>query len=207
VERGESIALHCGRWAGSSVLLDILYGLRYPEYGHVDIEGTDTRDLRLDALRDTVALVRTVEVFEGTIAENVQMARPGVSMTDVRAALHTVGLLDAVLHLPAGLDTTLNASGSPLLATQLQLLMLARAIAARPRLLMIDGALDVLGDAQLDYICDQLQRSTYGWTVLVATNRRNLAKHFESVVNLEYQTDGRVATPFLTSALAAEVAT
>lgn len=187
IERGEAVALHCGRWAGSSVLLDILYGVRNPASGHVEIEDTDPRDLRLDVLREAVALVRDVEVFEGTIAENIQMARPGVTMTEVRASLQAVGLLDDILRLPNGLDTPINASGEPLLSTQLRLLMLARAIAARPRVLLIDGVLDVLGDAQLQHVCDRLLEDSSGWTLLVATNRRGLAKHFDSVVNLEYE--------------------
>ncbi len=185
VEAGERVALLCPESAGSTVLFGMLYGLRTPEAGHLEIEHTDPRDLRLDVLRDTVALVRGVEIFEGTVAENVQLARPEVSMTDLRAALYGVGLLDEVLRLSNGLDTQLHAGTGPLNATQLQLLMLARAVAGQPQLLMIDGTLDYLGDAQLDQVCEMLDEEAREWTLLVATNRRDIAERFARVVDLE----------------------
>ncbi|MCG8449277.1 MAG: ABC transporter ATP-binding protein/permease [Pirellulales bacterium] len=191
LERGEKVALLCQGHAGSLVLLDILYGLRIPESGHVEIEHADPRDLRPDILRSAVALARSVQVFDGTIAENIHMSRPGVSMTDVRSALYAVGLLDDVLRLPDGLDTELNATGTPLVATQLHLLMLARAIAGRPRLLLIDGLLDALGDEQLNQVCEALGQGSAEWTLLVATNRHEVAKHFSRIVETPKQAESR----------------
>ena len=200
VEAGERVAL-LGRYsAGSTVLFDMLFGLRAPEAGHIEIEHADPRDLRLDVLRGIVALVRKIEVFDGTIAENIQLARPEVSMTDVRAALHAVGLLDDVLRLPNGIDTKLNAGGDPLLSTQLHLLMLARAIVGRPRLLLIDGVLDSLGDAQLNLVCGMLRQASREWTLLVATNRGEVAEQFARIIDAEQdpetpQAIGRSASP------------
>ena len=182
LERRERVALLCKGHAGSLVLLDFLYGLRSPDSGHVEIEHADPRDLRPDILRRAVALARGIQVFDGTIAENIHMLRPGISMTDVRSALHTVGLLDDVLRLPDGLDTEINATGAPLVATQLQLLMLARAIAGRPRLLLIDGLLDALGDQQLGQVCKSLCQGSAEWTLLVATNRKEVAEQFSRIV-------------------------
>ena len=184
LDRGDRTVILCGGSAGSSPLFDILYGLRTPESGHVEIEHADPRDLRPDILREAVALVRDVEVFDGTIAENVHLHRPGVSMTDVRSALFEVGLLDDVLHLSDGLDTEINASGNLLTATQLRLLMLARAVAGKPRFLLIDGLLDPLSDDQLRMTAEMLLGSSFDWTLLVATNRSDVARLFASVVDV-----------------------
>jgi len=184
VEAGERLALLSRTSAGSSMLFDLLYGLRVPDAGHIEIEHADPRDLRPDVLRGAVALVRGIEVFEGTIAENIQLARTGVSMTDVRSSLYAVGLLDDVLRLPDGIDTNLNATGKPLLTTQLYLLMLARAIAAHPRLLLIDGSLDSLGDAQLNLVCDLLRADSHEWTSLIATNRGDVAEQFARFIDI-----------------------
>jgi putative ABC transport system ATP-binding protein len=183
VESGERVALLSQTSAGSTLLFDLLYGLRVPDGGHIEIEHADPRDLRPDVLRGSVALVRGTEVFDGTIAENIQLARPGVRMTDVRTALYEVGLLDDVLRLPKGLDTKINATGEPLLPTQLHLLMLARAIAARPRLLLIDGILDLLGDNQLNLVCELLRHESCKWTLLVATNRGEVAEQFVRIID------------------------
>lgn len=185
MDSGEQAALLGPARAGASVLLDILYGLRTPEAGHVEIEHADPRDLRPDVLRRVVTLVRDVEIFEGTIAENIQLGRAGISTTDIRAALYAVGLLDDVLRLPDGLDTKINPSGYPLLATQRSLLALARGIAGRPKLLLIDGTLDTLGDAHLNQVCESLRDASNDWTLLVATNRGEVAEHFDRIIDID----------------------
>ena len=95
-----------------------------------------------------------------------------------------MGLLDDVLRLPDGLDTVLKPPGSQLVATHRQLLMLARAIAGRPRLLLVDGALDGLGDLQLPRACEALQNQDQPWTLLVATNRRDIAANFKRIIEV-----------------------
>lgn len=201
VDAGERIALLSTSAAGSNDLLDILYGLRTPDEGHVEIEHADPRDLRPDVLRRTVALVRSPEIFTGTIAENVQMGRSGISTTDVRAALYAVGLLDDVLRLPDGLDTPIDASGTKLIATQRSLLMLARAIAGSPGLLLIDGTLDVLSAPQLAQVCETLTAKDRDWTIIVSTNRDDVAAYFGRTVDIE--SNGGPDLPQLTSAATA----
>lgn len=178
MEPSERAAISCRGSAGSTVLFDILYGLTPADSGHVEIEHADPRDLRPDVLRAAVALARDMEVFDGPVADNVHMSRPGVTMSDVRSALDAVGLLDDVLRLPEGLDTPLNGGGGPLLPTQLSLLMLARAIAGAPRVLLIDGLLDRLSDDQLDRVCTFLDKDANPWTLLIATNRSDVAERF-----------------------------
>jgi len=183
MDAGERLALLGPSQAGSSMLLDILYGFGRPTSGHVEIEHADPRDLRPDVLRRAVTLIRDVEVFEGTIVENVQLGRPNISMTDVRAALHAVRLLDDILHLPDGLDTSINASGRPLARNQLCLLMMARAIVGNPRLLLVDGTLDGLDDADLSHVCMSLTDSARSWTLIVATRREKVANFFPRAIS------------------------
>ncbi|QDS97412.1 peptidase domain-containing ABC transporter [Adhaeretor mobilis] len=184
-ESGERIALLLPYETGSCVLFDVLYGLRLPEGGHVEIEHSDPRDLNPETLRSAVALVRGAEIFEGTIAENVHLGRPGVSMSDVRWALHLAGILDDVLRLPEGLDTPLNATGLPLRYIQQHLLMLARAVAAKPRVLLIDGLLDLLGDVQFHSVYEALCDPSREWTLLVATAKPEVASRFERTVEID----------------------
>jgi ABC-type bacteriocin/lantibiotic exporter with double-glycine peptidase domain len=182
IEAGEKVALLDPHCAGASTLLDILYGLRIPEGGHVEIENADPRDLRPDVLRRAVVLVRGIEVFQGSIAENVQLGRPDVSITDVRETLGDVGLLDDILRLPDGLDYRLNATGRPLTDAQLCRLMLARAIVGRPRLLLVDGILDALGDAELDRLGETIAGESRPWTLVLATSRAAVAKLCDRII-------------------------
>lgn len=172
---GERLMLCGPSVGGKSHLLDLLFGLRCPKSGHISINGVDPRDLRPDALRRSVALIRNVEIFHGTIAENVHLERSEVTTNDVRDALDQVGLLEEVLRLPQGLETELIHDGYPLTADQARKLMLARGIAGQPSLLLIDGAVDALCDDDLERVMSVLIDPSQPWTLVLATGRGDVA--------------------------------
>lgn len=175
VDAGERCVVSGPSGSGKSVLFDLLFGLRSPTFGHITISGVDPRDLRPDVLRRHVALVRDIELFGGTVAENVHLERPDVSTGDVREALEEVGLLDVVLKLPEGLDTPLSPSGDPLTRNQTRLLMLARGIVGRPRLLLIDGLLDALPDVEAEGLAEEICRPDQPWTLMMVTGRESIS--------------------------------
>jgi len=169
IEPGSRVAV-CGPPAsGKSTLLDLLYGLRRPTRGRVEVDGADAAELRPEAWRARVALVRDVEIVAGTIEENVHLHRAEVSTAEVRSALREVGLLDELSLLAGGLTTKLTSDGKPLSASQKVRLMLARALASRPGLLLIDGILDVLQAEAIRGLLGCF--SEREMTVLIATAR------------------------------------
>lgn len=184
ISAGERIALSGPSGSGKSALLDLFYGLRSPEQGYIKVDGIDPRELRPDVLRRSVALVREVEVFEGTLIENVHLGRPEVTSEQGHRALEQVGLLADLLDLPHGLDTQINASGHPLSTNQLRKLMLARAIAGRPTLLLIDALLDALPDDESESIMSVLSDSSQPWTLVLVTERERLAGSATRQINL-----------------------
>ena len=100
------------------------------------------------------------------------------------AALEAVGLLGVVARWKNGLDTKLTEGGRPLTSTQVNLLLIARALAAAPALLLVDGLLDDLSDDELDPTLDLLLAPERDWTVVVATGRQRVASKFDSLVQL-----------------------
>lgn len=170
--------------SGKSLLLDLLFGLRRPTSGIVAINGADPRDFRPDILRRHVALVRDIEVFEGSISENVHLERHDLSTNDVREALRDVGLLDEILALPHGLETELTATGCPLTPNQLRRLMLARGVVGQPVLLLVDGVLDALPDADAARVYQTLSDPGRSWTLILVTGRELLAEAATSRWNL-----------------------
>ncbi|MCU0246121.1 MAG: ABC transporter ATP-binding protein/permease, partial [Bryobacter sp.] len=148
IPRGARAGIACLSGSGKTSLMDLLYGLRSPDEGLVEIDGRDFRELRLADLRSQIALLRQPEIFHGTIADNVRLGNLNLTSADVREALQLAGLLDEVLTLPGGLDTELTTGGLPLSQSQQLRLMLARAVVGRPRLLLIDEALDSIDDPQ-----------------------------------------------------------
>lgn len=175
VEAGERIALLGPNGSGKTTLVELLFGMRSPTQGRIEIDGVDVRELRLDTLRDHVAIVRGIEIFEGTVFENVRMGRDELTHADVRAALHAVGLLDDVQNFPDGLRTPLTVGGRPLSLGQAERLMLARAIAGQPRLLVLDETLDDMDQAVRHDVLPAVLGREARWTLLVITHSNEVA--------------------------------
>jgi ABC-type bacteriocin/lantibiotic exporter with double-glycine peptidase domain len=184
INSGDRVALVGPPGAGKSTLVDLVCGVRRPSSGHIELDGIDLREIRPDSLREHLGMARDIEVFAGTVGENVHLHRPQVNARDVRQALAAVGLLDELLRLPEGLNARLSPGGAPLTTNQLCRLMLARAIVARPRVLVIDGLLDGLPDRQIDQILDRVAAPDAPWTLLVATHRDAVRRRCPRVVDL-----------------------
>jgi ABC-type multidrug transport system fused ATPase/permease subunit len=189
IESGERLVLVGPSGAGKSLLLELLFGMRLPTSGHVTVDGVDLRDVQPDALRRRVALVREIEVFRGTVAENVHLERQSVSTADVRAALAAVDLLDEVLDLAEGLETELRDGGFPLTRNQARRLMIARAIVTRPGLLLIDGALDALPDDEVQRLTRMLVDPEQPWTLMIVTGRELITGAIPRIVQLDGASD------------------
>lgn len=164
---GDSLAISAGAEQGS--LLDALFGLRLPAAGQIYFDGQDLRDLSLGALRDQISLVRQVEIIDASIADNIGMGR-AIESEQIRAALEQVGLLDDIVALPNSLNTRLYAHGVPLTREKCLRLTLARAVAMRPRLLLIDRVLDRIDQRWLPRILDSLFATDAGWTLIIVSH-------------------------------------
>lgn len=175
LQPGERVALTGPSGSGKSALLDVLFGLRSPKAGRVEIDGSDVRDLRLEELRTRVALVRGGDVFEGSIAENVRLGRPGLSLGEVRRALDLAGLYDEVAGMRDGLQTVLSSNGAPLSQGQILRLAVARALAASPSLVLVDDVIDRLDPESRARVFDALagEHDTRR-TVIAVTSDRDL---------------------------------
>jgi len=192
IEPGARVALTGSPGSGKSTLLDLIHGQRPPSLGHLLIDQVDPRDLRPDVARRTISMVRDVEMFEGTIAENIHLERPGITNQQVQEVLERLGVLESILALPDGLETKLIPSGHPLSQTQGRLLMAARALVGRPRLLLIDGLLDGLSDDQLEQVWSAMSSGDHEMTVIVATGHRNLIDLCDFELNIGTSTTDRL---------------
>ncbi len=183
VAPGEIVAITGPAGSGKSTVLDLIFRLREPSHGRILLDDFDLSDLRADVLRKHVALVRGIEVLEGTLAENVHLERPEVTAAAVRTVLRQVGMDDAKevsqigVDMPRiphnwSLDTKLAHDGRPLSESQARRLMLARALVVQPRLLLIDGLLDSLSDDDAARLLEEFKKSRQACTVLIATGRR-----------------------------------
>ena len=182
---GEKVAIWGPNGSGKSTLVDCIYRLTSPTRGRIEIDGHDVRDIHPLELRSEVVLVRGVDIFHGTIEENLTLMREGMSSARVREVLSMVGLLDDIYQLPDGLQTVLKGQSEPLSVGQAARLVLARAILLEPRLLVLDGILDGIDEDALPPLLGRLIGPEAPWSLLVLTHEKSILQHFPKTFALK----------------------
>jgi ATP-binding cassette subfamily B protein len=168
---GETIALVGATGSGKTTLLNLIVRLADATAGTILLDGADIRDLPLKQLRTAVACAfEDPTLFSVSVRENVTLGRPDASDEDVEAAL-AAAQADFVADLPWGLDTRIGEQGMSLSGGQRQRIALARAILARPSVLLLDdplSALDVHTEAK---VTEALGHVLANATALVVAHR------------------------------------
>lgn len=184
VPAGSSAAIIGPHGAGASSLLDILFGLRQPSAGFLTIDGVDLRTWDLEALRQSTQLLRRDEIMDATVIDNLRLGRNDIGMDEIRSALKQVGLLEELLSRPEGLNLRLKIGGAPLSGNQRMRLLLARALAQRPRLLLIDELLDNMDASSFTLLSETILGKDQPWTVIVTTRDSQVSTRCSQVITL-----------------------
>jgi ABC-type bacteriocin/lantibiotic exporter with double-glycine peptidase domain len=182
VAPGERVAVYGLSGVGKTFLLEMLALLRVPREGLLEFDGLDARSLDRGQTRLQLAYVGQAETFADTVAENVRVGREDITAADVRRALEMVGLADDVARLPQGIATPLASDGRPLSTNELSRLSIARALAAKPRLLLINGLLDALDTRDCPELIAALFDRKAPWTLVIVTNRDDIKQRCDKVV-------------------------
>lgn len=191
VEPGETVALVGPSGSGKSTLLNALLGFVRPAEGRVLVGGVDLTDADLERWRSRIAWVpQRPQLYAGTIAENVRLARPDADDTAVRRALADAGALEFVDALPEGIGSVLGEDGAGLSAGQRQRLALARAFLADRPVLLLDEPTAALDGATEAEVVEAVRRLAVGRTVLLVVHRPALLAVADRVVRV---TEGEAA--------------
>jgi ATP-binding cassette subfamily B protein len=182
IEPGERLALVGPTGAGKSTLAKLVARLYDPTVGQVTFGGVDLRDATLRSLRNRIVVVpQEGFLFNGTVRDNIRLARAGASDVEVEQALRDVGVFDRFASLPDGLDTEVRERGSRLSAGEKQLVSLARAALVDPALLVLDEATSSL-DPGTELLVEQaMGKLMEGRTVVVIAHRMSTAERSDRV--------------------------
>ncbi|MEU7902438.1 ABC transporter ATP-binding protein [Actinoplanes sp. NPDC049118] len=190
VPAGRTVALVGATGAGKSTIASLAVRLVDPDSGTVCADGTPLPELTVAALAATAALVPQVPfVFDDTVRGNVTLDREGLGDDEVWSALRTAQAEGFVEKLSDGLDTAVGERGTSLSGGQRQRLTLARALAGRPRMLVLDDATSAVDPRVEAAILASLRGRDSGASILVVAYRRATIALADEVVYLE---NGRV---------------
>ncbi|MCB2054987.1 MAG: peptidase domain-containing ABC transporter [Geminicoccaceae bacterium] len=186
VAPGTMLAIVGPPGSGKSTLAKLISGLEHPTSGRILIDHLDLARLSPASYRAQIGMVpQEVQLFSGSIAENIAMGATDRSITRIVAAARFVGLHDLVQRLPEGYDTILGERGSGLSLGQRQLVSIARAIVRNPRLLILDEATSALDAASETHLLGNLRRAGSGRTIVLITHRRSVAEMCDRAVFLQ----------------------
>ncbi len=185
IRSGEIVGVTGPMGSGSGLLLQLIYGLREPTSGQILINKLDMRYWQLNELRRSIALLRDVEIFEGTIHENISLGRSDISYEKLQNIIEDLHLTQAISELPDGIESTISIGGRPFSDTQRVRICVARTIAQSPSLVMIDKMLDGLDPDESKLILDTLRKHLSGGTFLIASRDRDILNHCQRVLKLK----------------------
>jgi ATP-binding cassette subfamily B protein len=182
IAAGTRLALVGPTGAGKSTLAKLITRFYDPTSGSVRFGGVDLRDATLASLRQRVVVIpQEGFLFNGSIRDNVRMARAGASDDEVDAALRAVDAYDRFAALPEGLDTEVRERGSRLSAGEKQLVSLARAALANPTVLVLDEATSSLDPGTEALVEGAVDRLLEDRTVVVIAHRLSTAARADRV--------------------------
>ncbi|MCW4036980.1 MAG: ABC transporter ATP-binding protein/permease [Candidatus Bathyarchaeota archaeon] len=186
IEPNTTVALVGPTGAGKTTMINLLYRFYDPQEGRITIDGRDLRDLNIESMRSHMAIVLQDPIlFSGTVKENIKYGNLEATDERVVEIAKAVGAHDFIMKLPSGYDTEVRERGSRLSMGQRQLISLARALIADPRILIMDEATSSI-DAYTELIIKQaMEKVLRGRTSIVIAHRLSTVRKADKIVVLD----------------------
>ncbi|HEY3018101.1 MAG TPA: ABC transporter ATP-binding protein [Gaiellaceae bacterium] len=186
VPPGTTVALVGHTGAGKSTIAKLLARFYDPTAGRITIDGHDLRNVQQASLRRQLGIVpQEGFLFAGTVTENIAFGRPGAAPEEVVRAAQAVGAHEFILRLEDGYETQLQERGSRLSLGQRQLVALARALLADPRILILDEATSSVDIGTEQKIERALRLLLAGRTAFIIAHRLSTIRDADLIVVLE----------------------
>lgn len=175
--------------AGKTTIADVILGLYQPGRGRVLVDDVPLDEIDLRSWRRLIGYVpQELMLLHDSVYANVTLGNAGLSKADVRAALVTAGAWSFVEALPKGMMTTVGQSGAKLSGGQRQRIALARALASRPKLLVLDEVTSALDPKTEKEICYNIRNMADDVTILAITHRPAFLEIADRIYQIADQT-------------------
>jgi ABC-type bacteriocin/lantibiotic exporters, contain an N-terminal double-glycine peptidase domain len=170
---------------GKSTLMRVLMGFEIPQNGAVSYDGMNLNEIDPGSLRRNIGTVlQNGKLFSGDIFANITISAPWLTMKDAWAAAEMAGMAESIREMPMGMHTLISEGGGGISGGQKQRLMIARAIAPKPKILMFDEATSALDNITQKIVSDSLE--ALKCTRIVIAHRLSTIRHCDRIIVLDH---------------------
>ena len=202
IPAGQTVALVGATGAGKTTIARLMARFYDPGQGRVLLDGVDLRQLSEQSLRNEVVLITQENfLFSGSIADNIELGKPGATRAQIQAAAQAIGAHEFIRLLPAGYDEHVGKHGGRLSAGQRQLISFTRAFLAAPAVLVLDEATSLLDIPTEQLVQRALRTILAGRTALIIAHRLSTVQIADRVLMIS---DGRIVEDGSPDSLLAE---
>ncbi len=192
IKDGEKICIQGGSQSGKSTLISLISGL-YDDYqGSILFNGIPLKNINITSLRSQIGNhLSHQDLFNGTLAENLSLGKTKITIPDMLWAIEQVGLNPYFKELKDGLNTIIKPEGIGLSSSIKQKIILARVLAKKPKLIIMDNLLDGLGEKDRERIYKLVTSKDNPWTLIAISNDSLMMDNCDRIINME---DGEIVS-------------
>lgn len=184
IRPGQYVAIVGATGCGKSTLMRLLLGFETPKKGAVYYDGRDLASLDLKSLRQNIGTVmQSGKLFQGDIYSNIVVSAPQLTMDEAWEAAEMAGIAEDIRTMPMGMHTIISEGSGGISGGQRQRLMIARAIAPKPKILMFDEATSALDNITQKIVSDSL--ATLKCTRIVIAHRLSTIRQCDRILVLD----------------------
>ena len=184
IRPGQYVAIVGKTGCGKSTLMRILLGFETPQKGAVYYDGRDLKTIDLKSLRQRIgAVMQNGKLFAGDIFSNITLSAPWLTLDDAWEAAELAGIADDIRAMPMGMNTLLSEGQGGISGGQRQRLLIARAVAPKPKILMFDEATSALDNLTQKQISEALDRMKC--TRIVIAHRLSTIRQCDRIILLD----------------------
>ena len=184
IRPGQYVAIVGKTGCGKSTLMRVMLGFETPQKGAVYYDGRDLKKLDLKSLRRRVgAVMQNGKLFMGDIFSNITISAPWLTLDDAWAAAEIAGMAEDIRNMPMGMQTLISEGQGGISGGQRQRLLIARAVAPKPKILMFDEATSALDNLTQKQVSDALD--SMKCTRIVIAHRLSTIRQCDRIIVLD----------------------
>ena len=184
IKPGQYVAIVGTTGCGKSTLMRIMLGFETPKKGSVYFDGKDLNTIDLKSLRKKIGVVmQNGKLFEGDIFSNITISAPELTMDEAWEAAELSGMAEDIRNMAMGMNTMVSEGGGGISGGQRQRLMISRAIAPKPRILMFDEATSALDNLTQKKVSESLDNLKC--TRIVIAHRLSTIRQCDRIIVLD----------------------